>query len=252
MNLANESAPATVYLTMRLRLRLYPLTALVSAALLPAQQAPMSGGVEDMLRQARREIADFQKAGGKNNDPGHPAEKWAQELWKWRETAPGTPDAARATTEAVRLLVYADRFSEVQERADRIPPDDPAWQGGMARVLLDSASRQKNYTYFFAKLQSVLSVAADPNTRAAVHVSLGRAWRRQGDERKAEAEFRSAMDLAADSPAGKDAEAQLYEILHLAIGHPAPLFSAAAIGGARLSLADYRGKPLVLVFWGTY
>jgi tetratricopeptide (TPR) repeat protein len=210
----------------------------------------MAGGVGDMLRQARQEISNFQKAGGKNNDPGHPAEKWAQELWKWRDTSPGTPDAARATTEAVRLLVYADRFTEVQARADLIPPDDPAWQG-LARVLLDSASLQKNYTYFFAKLQSVLSDATDANTRAAVQVSLGRAWRQQRDEKKAEAAFRSAMDLAGDSPAGKEAETQLYELLHLGVGHPAPSFSAAAIGGARLSLADYRGKPLVLVFWFT-
>src|SRR5215510_11993189 len=157
---------------MRRRLRLYPLAVLASAALSPAQQAPVASGVADMLRQARQEISNFQKAGGKNNDPDHPAEKWAQELWKWRDTSPGTPDAARAATEAVRLLVYADRFTEVQARADRIPPDDPAWRG-LARVLLDSASRQKNYTYFFARLQSVLNDATDANTRAAVQVSLG-------------------------------------------------------------------------------
>ena len=204
-----------------------------------------------MLRQARQEILNFQKAGGQNVDPGHPAEKWVSELWRWRDRSQGTPDAARATTEAVRLLVYADRFTEVQARADRIPPGDPAWQG-LARVLLDSASRQKNYTYFFARLQSVLSGATDANTRAAVQVSFGRAWRQQRDEKKAEAAFRSAMDLAANSPAGKQAETQLYELLHLGIGQPAPPFSAAAIGGTRLSLADYRGKPLVLVFWGTY
>src|SRR5260370_31151198 len=127
---------------MRRRLRLYSLAVLASAALVPAQQAPMTGGIDDMLRQARQEISNFQKAGGKNNDPGHPAEKWAQELWKWRDTSPGTPDAARATTEAVRLLVYADRFSEGQARADRIPPDDPAWPSRIAGVLVDSASRQ--------------------------------------------------------------------------------------------------------------
>ena len=60
------------------------------------------------------------------------------------------------------------------------------------------------------------------------------------------------MDLAGGSPAGKEAESQLYELLHLGAGQPAPSFSTAAIGGARLSLADYRGKPLVLVFWATY
>jgi tetratricopeptide (TPR) repeat protein len=233
------------------RLGLSAVLLVASAALLPAQQAPVASGIDDVLRQAREEIANFQKAGGKNNDPGHPAEKWAHYLWKWRDTSLGTPDAARATTEAVRLLVYADRFTEVQARVDLIPPDDAAWQG-LARVLLDSAARQKNYTYFFAKLRSVLSDATDANTRAAVQVSLGRAWRRQRDEKKAEAAFRSAIELAGDSRAGKEAETQLYELLHLGVGQPAPSFSATPIGGAPLSLADYRGKPLVLVFWGTY
>jgi len=233
------------------RKRLWSVVLVASAALLPAQQAPVAGDVDDMLRQARQEILNFRKAGGKNNDPGHPAQRWAQELWKWRDKSPGSPDAAKATTEALRLLVYADRFTEVQALTDRIPPDDPAWQG-LARVLLDSASLQKNYAYFFAKLQSVLSAATDANTRAAVQVSLGRAWRQQRDEKKAEAAFRSAIELAGNSPAGKQAETQLYELLHLGVGQPAPSFSAARIGGARLSLEEYRGKPLVLLFWGTY
>jgi hypothetical protein len=204
-----------------------------------------------MLREARQEVQNFQKAGGKTTDPAHPAEKWAEELWKWRDQSPGTPDAAKATTEAVRLLVYADRFAEVQARVDRVPPDDTAWQG-LARVLLDSAARQKEYTYFFVKLQSVLRDAKDANTRAAVEVSLGRAWRRQHHAAKAEGAFRSAIDLAADSRAGKEAETQLYEMLHLSVGQPAPEFSAESLGGERVSLAAYRGKPLVLVFWGTY
>jgi hypothetical protein len=212
---------------------------------------PKVDRVGDMLRQARQEISDFQKAGGKNSDPDHPAEKWARELWKWRETSPGTPDAARATTEAVRLLVYADRFSAAQARVEGVPASDTAWQG-LARVLLDSAARQKDYTLYFAKMQFVLSEATDANTRAAVQLSFGRAWRQQREETRAEAAFRSAMEIASDSAAGKEAEKQLYELLHLGVGKPAPLFAATAIGGARLSLADYRGKPLVLVFWGTY
>src|SRR4029078_2734773 len=64
--------------------------------------------------------------------------------------------------------------------------------------------------------------------------------------------FRAAIELAEDSPAGKQAKSQLYELLHLSVGQPAPSFSAAAIGGRRISPANYRGKPLLLVFWGTY
>jgi hypothetical protein len=95
-------------------LKFYPLAVLALPALMPAQQAPQPASVDDMLRQARQEILNFQKDGGQNSDPGHPAEKWARELWKWRDKSPGTPDAARATTEAVRLLVYADSFTQAQ------------------------------------------------------------------------------------------------------------------------------------------
>ena len=64
--------------------------------------------------------------------------------------------------------------------------------------------------------------------------------------------FLSAIKLAGDSPAAKQAETALYEILHLSAGQPAPSFSTTVIGGSHLSLSDYRGKPLVLVFWATY
>jgi tetratricopeptide (TPR) repeat protein len=228
----------------------WPVLLLASGAILSAQPAPVAGGVDEMLRQARQEIASFEKAGGRKDDPGHPAVKWTRELWKWRDMSPGSPDASKATSEAVRLLVLADRFPEVQARADLVPADDPAWQG-LAPLLFISASRQKNFTYLFARLQSVFDEAQDPKTRAALQFNLGRAWRARNDEEKAKMAFRSAIELAGDSQAGKQAEAALYELLHLGVGQPAPSFSAAALGGSRLSLADYRGKPLVLVFWST-
>src|SRR5215471_12185765 len=94
------------------RLRLWSVLLVPFATLLA--QHPTPSGLEDTLRQARQEISDFQKAGGKNDDPGHPAPKWAATLWQWRDRLPASPDASRATTEAVRLLVFADRFADVQ------------------------------------------------------------------------------------------------------------------------------------------
>jgi hypothetical protein len=206
--------------------------------------------VDDVLRQARREISSFEKAGGKKSDPLHPVGKWAQELWSWRTASPGSTDTAKATSEAVHLLIHADRFSEAQARADQIPTDDAAWQG-LAQVLFESASLQKNFTYLFARLQSVLTGAKDPKVRAAVQLSLGRAWREQHDEEKSKAAFRSAMELAGDSASGKQAEIELYDLLHLGVGQPAPSFAANTVNGSRVSLSDLHGKPLVLVFWST-
>jgi hypothetical protein len=215
-----------------------------------AQQAT-APAVDEMLRQARQEISAFEKAGGKKSDPQHPVGKWVQELWKRRETSPGSADTATATSEAVHLLVHADRFTEVRSRADRVPATDTAWRS-LPQVLFEAASLEKNFTYFSAKLQSLLGDVKDKDTRAAIQLSLGRGWREQHDEDKAKAAFQAAMDAAPNSASGKQAEAELYDLLHLSPGQPAPVFSAAAVDGSRVTLADYRGKPAVLVFWSTH
>jgi tetratricopeptide (TPR) repeat protein len=215
----------------------------------PAPQAT-SSDVETMLRQAREEIQSFEKAGGKPGDPKHPVEKWAQALWAFHDKSPRGPESAKAASEAVHLLIHANRFQEAHARAEQLAPDDPGWEG-LARVLFEAASLQKNFTYFFEKLPVVLAGAPDPKVKAAIQLSLGRGWRAQKDDEKAKAAFLAAIESSRDSVSGHQAETELYELLHLGPGQPAPQFSATAIDGSRISLADYRGKPVLVVFWST-
>ena len=221
----------------------------VVAALAAAQQAA-TGDVETMLAQARGEIRSFEKAGGKKDDPNHPVGKWVQALWKTYEESPRTPAAARAATESVHLLIHADRFREAYERADRVSPDDPAWEG-ISEILVEAAALQHDSTYFFRKLPAVLSNSTNPTIRAAIQWNLGREWLSQKQEEKAKAEFQAAVETAPDSAAGRQAERQLYELLHLGPGQPSPVFSATTLDGSRISLADFRGRPVVLVFWAS-
>jgi hypothetical protein len=150
----------------------------------------------------------------------------------------------------VHLLIHADRFQEAYERADRVPPDDPAWDG-ISGILVEASSLQHDSTYLFRKLPAVLSESTSPTIRAAIQWNLGREWLSQKDEEKAKAAFQAAVESATDSAAGRQAERQLYELLHLGPGQPAPGFSATTLDGLRISLADYRGKPVVLVFWSS-
>src|SRR5437879_1757050 len=83
-----------------------------------AAQQSATSDVDTMLRQARDEIRDFEKAGGKKDDPSHPISKWVKALWALREKSPSTVDTATATSEAVHLLIHADRFQEAQARTD--------------------------------------------------------------------------------------------------------------------------------------
>lgn len=50
----------------------------------------------------------------------------------------------------------------------------------------------------------------------------------------------------------KLAEQELFELRHLAIGKPIPEIDGEDTDGKKLRLSDYRGKVVVLVFWGTW
>jgi len=56
----------------------------------------------------------------------------------------------------------------------------------------------------------------------------------------------------ANRQLGKLAEAELYEINHLEPGHIAPEIEGIDPSGKRLKLGDFRGKVVLLVFWGSW
>jgi thiol-disulfide isomerase/thioredoxin len=58
--------------------------------------------------------------------------------------------------------------------------------------------------------------------------------------------------LARKKTLGQEAEARLDEMLNLAFGKPAPEIDGVDINGKPLKLSDYKGKVVVLVFWGSW
>ncbi len=51
---------------------------------------------------------------------------------------------------------------------------------------------------------------------------------------------------------GKAAESELFELRNLMVGKTAPDIVGEDIDGTKIKLSDYRGKVVVLVFWGTW
>lgn len=51
---------------------------------------------------------------------------------------------------------------------------------------------------------------------------------------------------------GDMAKGALFEIQHLSIGKPAPDIEAEDLDGAKFKLSDYRGKVVLLDFWGNW
>ncbi len=60
------------------------------------------------------------------------------------------------------------------------------------------------------------------------------------------------LDAAYIETIGAEAARQLVELRTLRVGLPAPEIADEDLDGARFKLSDYRGKVVLLVFWGTW
>jgi AhpC/TSA family len=75
-------------------------------------------------------------------------------------------------------------------------------------------------------------------------------------EREAEQLLQQVLDKYADlnysQTLARSPEAELFELRHLAIGKVAPDIEAEDLDGKRMKLSDYRGKIVLLDFWGSW
>ncbi len=57
---------------------------------------------------------------------------------------------------------------------------------------------------------------------------------------------------AGGAPLGEEAKLELFELRHLRVGKTAPDIAGDDLDGAKFKLSDYRGKVVVLDFWGDW
>jgi tetratricopeptide (TPR) repeat protein len=218
----------------------------------PPVQAPRPDSfdaVRQMVADARKEIEAFESSKPAAGSQ-HPAIKWDGALWAVHERAPQTEAGALAAVEAVRLLTSADLWTRADARVDSLSMDDPAWQG-LPWVLYEAGIERKDLPGVIARLSRVAEAAPQPTTKAAALMILGRAYRRQGDFSAATRSLEAARAAAPESTYAEESKGIIYEIEYLSPGKTAPAISAKARNGKTISLAALRGKPVVLVFWGT-
>jgi len=222
------------------------------AGLVP--QAPPANAAVTEVRQARdaarKDIDAYNAAGGTVGAANHPAIKWDAVLWTYRERYPHTAAASLATAEAVRLLVGAELWDRAHTRAASVGVDDPAWER-LAAVIYDEGIARKDLPYTIDTLSRLVESTTAASNKAAALVIIGRAYRRQNDKEAATRSLEAAKTAAPGSQYAEEADGLLYEIAHLSVGLPAPAIDAKTRDGQAVSLAALRGKPVVLVFWGT-
>jgi len=211
-------------------------------------QDPLAA-VRQMVADAREEIETFEKSTPAAGSQ-HPAIKWDGALWAIHDREPRTDAGARAAVEAVRLLTQADMWTRADARVDSLALDDPAWEG-LPWVLYEAGIKRKDLPAVIAKLSRVAQSAPKPTTKAAALMIIGRAYRRQGDLAAATRSLEASRAAAPGSSYAEESKGIIYEIEHLSPGKTAPAIATTARGGRPIRLAALRGKPVVLVFWGT-
>jgi len=106
-------------------------------------------------------------------------------------------------------------------------------------------------------LQAVLDRSDRDETQAYAAYGLALVMLRRSEERNATAEAllaRVAQDYekVANGALAKSAARELFVIQHLSIGCEAPEIKGEDIDGVLFHLAEYRGKVVVLDFWGNW
>jgi len=151
------------------------------------------------------------------------------------------------TTAAVRFMTTLEKQSphaKVQAQACLSLAELYKRQAALA-IQLKSAdeARVKMLTSSYGRESIDILKAANPATL----------------EKQAEAHFQKVMDTTdyANLPYGRStlgarAKSNLFELRHLSIGKTAPEIDGEDIDGNPMKLSDYRGKVVVLDFWGDW
>lgn len=106
-------------------------------------------------------------------------------------------------------------------------------------------------------LAAVLESSKDAEAQGYAAYGLATAMLGRTGERNKEAEALLArvvkdFTTVANGTLAKKAERDLFEIQNLSIGCEAPQITSEDIDGVEFSLTDYRGKIVVLDFWGNW
>jgi len=114
-------------------------------------------------------------------------------------------------------------------------------------------------------LKRILEKSSKPKVQAAASLALGQAFAAktdklgdqpaEADKVAAEAEqyLTKAIELLKDNAAQKDAaEHELKALRTLRVGKSAPEIAAGDLDGKEFKLSDYRGKVVLLDFWGNW
>ena len=149
----------------------------------------------------------------------------------------------KAAGEAIDLLIesYIEDKAMISVCQRLMRSTSPQAHRLLEQVLAKSPLREaKGQACFGLMMQSKYAARANPAKEADVQKFAERVVKDFADLKH----YRGTL--------GEAAKRELYEIEHLGIGKTAPEIAAEDIAGTKFKLSDYRGKVVVIDFWGDW
>ncbi len=248
----------------------FALTCLSTLAL---ARSPVSDAAEKLseLRQKRdTATAEWQEklqaaksqAEGQKIWEARPGKEFLADFKAIAIEAKGTDTAREAWLEVFSTAVESGIKDEVKPAIDVILADHVTSSG-----LASFAGALGGSSYVIGRADAIhsLETLIEKSPHAAVKApalySLG-SLQLESDEPAEKAEGRKALErLIAEFPDVKPkrggayadrAKGQIFELDHLQVGMVAPNFESMDENGQKISVADYKGKVVVLDFWGNW
>ena len=238
-----------------------------AVALAPQERTPALElkEIEERLDEEKSAwLAAYRAAGGEEARAELRAafpREFEAELTALAERAKATDVAARAWLHVYRLGLLTDERASVQRAVERLVGDHLS-SGETAALTLELVYGTPPWTVPLAEeaLRKILAGSKDESVQAGALAqlallvgqdeTLGDTGRKEADAllERVRAVFGESDFIGMSG--NQFADGAAFEIEHLRVGMKAPDFAAADQQGERFELSDYRGRVVLLDFWG--
>ncbi len=168
---------------------------------------------------------------------------------------PETEIGIKALEKAFGAWLNTDSLETMESYLERVSPNNSSWQvlANWYRIGLKNRQLDSKHFYDFADRYLQNENTTNLETISYLNYQMARIELSFFDEPElAISRFERIIEINIDEREVDAAKRDLYDLVSLKEGSPAPIFTAVDLNGKEISLSDLKGKYVFLEFWATW